>query len=138
MPEWPNGIGLGVFMSISKLKTKKPIGLVPTGVRILFSAFIFQFLTIKTKHLYSYYSNYITTMQTTTIQIKSQTLERLRFFKNYSKESYDELINNILDDVEEGELTDEAIDDIKIALREVKGGKGELIEDVANEFGVKL
>ena len=77
-------------------------------------------------------------MQTTTIQIKSQTLERLRFFKNYSKESYDELINNILDDVEEGELTDEAIDDIKIALREVKGGKGELIEDVANEFGVKL
>jgi len=77
-------------------------------------------------------------METTTIQIKNQTMERLKFFKDYSKESYDEIINSILNEIEEGELTDEAIDDIKIALKEVKEGKGEAIEDVANEFGVKL
>lgn len=74
----------------------------------------------------------------TTIQIKDETLERLRFFKEYSKESYDELINKILDEIEEGELTENTINDIKVALKEVKDGKGETIEEVAKEFGVKL
>jgi len=74
----------------------------------------------------------------TTVQIKEKTLERLKFFKHYSKESYDEVINKVLDGIEEGELTEDAIDDIKTALREVKEGKGEAIEDVAKEFGVKL
>ena len=74
----------------------------------------------------------------TTIQIKEKTLERLKFFKDYSKESYDELINKLLDGIEEGELTADTINDIKIALREVKEGKGENIEDVDKEFGVKL
>jgi len=74
----------------------------------------------------------------TTIQIKDGTLDRLKFFKAYSKESYDEIINKVLDGMEEGELTDDAINDIKIALSEVKQGKGEKIEDVAKEFGVRL
>tara|TARA_Y100000310_G_scaffold293782_1_gene323636 strand:+ start:9293 stop:9523 length:231 start_codon:yes stop_codon:yes gene_type:complete len=75
---------------------------------------------------------------TTTIQVKEKTLDRLKYFKNYSKESYDEVINKLIDNLEEGELTDEAIEDIKISLTEVKEGKGENIEDVAKEFGVKL
>ena len=74
----------------------------------------------------------------TTIQIKNNTLERLKFFKESSKESYDEIINKILNDIEEGELTEKTIDDIRIGLREIKEGKGDLIEDVAKEFGVKL
>jgi len=74
----------------------------------------------------------------TTIQVKEKTMERLKFFKDYSKESYDEVLNKILDGMEEGELTEDAIKDIGIALREVKEGKGESIEDVAKEFGVKL
>lgn len=77
-------------------------------------------------------------MGTTTIQVKNQTVERLKFFKEYSKESYDELLNKILDMVEEGELTDEAIKDIEISLKEAREGKGEPIGDVAKEFGVKL
>jgi len=74
----------------------------------------------------------------TTIQIKEDTLERLKFFKSTSKESYDEVINNVLDEVEEGELTEETINDIRIGLKHIKEGKGEPIEDVAKEFGVKL
>ncbi len=74
----------------------------------------------------------------TTVQVKEQTLERLKFFKESSKESYDEIINKVLDEVEEGELTDEAIEDIKTGLREVKEGKGKSIEEVAKEFGLKL
>lgn len=36
------------------------------------------------------------------------------------------------------QLTDQTINDIKIALKEVKVGKGESIEDVAKEFGAKF
>lgn len=74
----------------------------------------------------------------TTIQIKKDTLERLKFFKETAKESYDEILNKILDEIEEGELTEETIEDIKIGLKEIKEGKGESIEKVAKEFGVKL
>jgi len=74
----------------------------------------------------------------TTIQVKDRTLDRLKFFKEFSKESYDEVINKVLDTVEEGELTDETINDIQISMRQMKEGKGEAIEDVAKEFGVDL
>ncbi len=74
----------------------------------------------------------------TTIQIKNKTLERLKFFKETTKESYDEILNKILDEIEEGELTEETIKDIQTGLREIKEGKGESIEKVAKEFGVKL
>jgi len=74
----------------------------------------------------------------TTIQVKGETLERLRYFKESSKESYDEVINKILNDIEEGELTEETIEDIKKGLNEVKEGKGQPIEDVAKEFGIEL
>ncbi len=74
----------------------------------------------------------------TTIQVTGKTLERLKFFKEYIKESYDEVINKLLDDVEEGELSDSAIKDIQGGLLEVRQGKGERIEDVAKQLGVKL
>ncbi len=74
----------------------------------------------------------------TTIQVKDSTLDRLKFFKESSKESYDEVINKVLDEVEEGVLSDEALDDIRIGLMEIKEGKGESIEKVAKELGIKL
>jgi hypothetical protein len=74
----------------------------------------------------------------TTIQIRNNTLDRLKFFRGYSKESYDEILNKIMDDIEEGELTEDAIKDIQEGLLEVKKGKGQRIEDVAKELGVKL
>ena len=74
----------------------------------------------------------------TTVQVKVQTLERLKFFKESSKESYDEIINKVLDEVEEGELTDDAIADIKVGLREIREGKGKPIEEIAKELGLKL
>ena len=61
----------------------------------------------------------------TTIQIKNETLERLKYFKDFSKESYDEVINKVLNEIEEGELTEETINDIKIAMKDVREGKGE-------------
>jgi len=77
-------------------------------------------------------------MGATTIQIKDETLERLKYFKEYSKESYDEVINKLVDEIEEGELTDEALKDILEAKKEIREGKGQTIEEVAKELGIKL
>jgi len=74
----------------------------------------------------------------TTIQVKEETLDRLKFFKEHVKESYDEVINKLIDDAEEGELTDECIKDILEARKEIREGKGQKIEDVAKELGIKL
>lgn len=74
----------------------------------------------------------------TTIQLKTSTLERLKYFKEYSKESYDEVINKVMDGQEEGELSDETLRDIKIALKEMKEGKGRPLEEFAAEIGIKL
>ena len=64
-------------------------------------------------------------MNATTIQIKDETLGRLKFFKEFNKESYDEIINKVLDEIEEGELTDEALKDMLEAKKEIREGKGQ-------------
>lgn len=74
----------------------------------------------------------------TTIQINSDTLERLKSFKQHRRESYEEVLNNLLDEIEEEELTDEEIEEIKEALENVKQGKIHPIEDVAKELGISL
>lgn len=74
----------------------------------------------------------------TTIQIREKTLSRLQYFRQYTKESYDEILNKLMDDIEEGEFTEQTLDDIKEGIAQARSGKGEPLEDVAKEFGVKL
>lgn len=74
----------------------------------------------------------------TTIQISQETLERLKLFKKHEKESYEEVLNDLLDDAEDDCLSDEEIKDIKIALENVRQGKTKPIEQVARELGVTL
>jgi len=74
----------------------------------------------------------------TTIQLKNETLDRLKYFKAYSKESYDETINKLLDTMEEGELTPDAIRDIQSSLDGINAKKGKPLEQVAKEMGIKL
>ena len=77
-------------------------------------------------------------MEKTTIQISQNTLERLKNIKKYERQSYDDLINSIVDEVDEESLSNEEIDDIKIALENVKRGKAKPIEQVARELGIIL
>ncbi|MBR9701532.1 hypothetical protein GOV13_01280 [Candidatus Pacearchaeota archaeon] len=77
-------------------------------------------------------------MEKTTIQVSSDTLERLKMFKQHERDSYDVTLNILLDETEEDVLSEEEIEDIKIALEEVKRGEVYPIEDVARELGVKL
>ena len=77
-------------------------------------------------------------MEKTTIQVKGNTLERLKLIKRHPRESYDEILNHLINEVEDDELTPEEIDDIKIALEEVKKGKTIPIEKLAKEMGISL
>jgi len=77
-------------------------------------------------------------MNTTTIQIKEETLGRLKYFKEYTKESYDEILNKVLDTLEEGELTDKAIEKIKIGLKDIKEGRVIGLESYAKKRGISF
>ena len=77
-------------------------------------------------------------MEKTTIQIRSQTLERMKNLKSHDRQSYDELLNSVLDDFDEEPMSEEEIQEIQVALENVKKGKVKSIEQVAKELGVKL
>lgn len=77
-------------------------------------------------------------MNKTTIQINENTLERLKSLKRFDRESYDEVLNSIFDEIEEESLNEEEIEDIKVALENVKRGKVKPIEQVAKELGIIL
>ena len=77
-------------------------------------------------------------MEKTTIQINFKTLERLKSLKNFERQSYDEVLNILIDSCEDESLSEEEIEDIKIALENVKRGKVKPIEQVAKELGITL
>ena len=76
-------------------------------------------------------------MEKTTIQISHKTLERLKSLKRYGRESYEDIVNNLIDETEE-ELTSEEIEGIKEALEQVKRGEVYPIEKVAKELDIDL
>ena len=77
-------------------------------------------------------------MKKTTIQINIETLERLKALKSMERQSYDEVLNNLIDNSEEESLSEEEIEDIKLALENVKKGKVKPIEQIARELGITL
>ena len=77
-------------------------------------------------------------MEKTTIQLNIDTLERLKLFKMHNRQSYDELLNTVLDDIESENLSAEEIKKIEQSLQEIKKGQVYSIAEVAQEFGVKL
>ncbi len=74
----------------------------------------------------------------TTIQLKDNTLDRLKYFKEYSKESYDEIVNKLMNMLEEGELTEMAAKKIMRGMEDVKEGRAISLEDYAKKRGIAL
>ena len=77
-------------------------------------------------------------MEKTTIQINQSTLERLKILKRVDKQSYDDLLNNLIDNQEDESLSEKEIEEIKIGLDNVRKGKVKSIENVARELGIVL
>ncbi len=77
-------------------------------------------------------------MEKTTIQINFETLERLKSLKNFERQSYDELLNSLINNCEKENLSEEEINEIQKGLEDVKKGKVYSIEVVAKELGIAL
>ena len=77
-------------------------------------------------------------MKKTTIQLNQNTLERLKSLKRFERESYDEVLNILLNEIEEETLTNKEIKEIQQALEEVKKGKVYPIEIVAKKLSISL
>ena len=75
-------------------------------------------------------------MQTTLIQVKKSTAARLKKLKRYSRQTYDEIINALIDNPDD--LTVEDIEAIKKGLADIKAGRVYTQEQVAKELGIKL
>lgn len=74
----------------------------------------------------------------TTIQLKEETLGRLKHFKEYSKESYDEIVNKLISLLEEGELTEMAARKIRSGLEDIREGRVISLDDYARKRGISL
>lgn len=77
-------------------------------------------------------------METTMIQLKRDTAERLKKLKDYERQSYDELINKLIQTSETEMLTEQEIKEIKQGLDDIKAGRTRSIEEVAKDLGVRL
>jgi predicted transcriptional regulator len=77
-------------------------------------------------------------MEKTTIQINVETLERLKSLKNMERQSYDEVLNNLINNCEEESLSQEEISEIQKGLDDIKRGRVFPIESVARELGIAL
>tara|TARA_Y100000294_G_C8487403_1_gene309323 strand:- start:506 stop:745 length:240 start_codon:yes stop_codon:yes gene_type:complete len=77
-------------------------------------------------------------METTIIQVKKDTAKLLKSLKLYSRQSYDEIIRNLVQESKAEALTEKEKKDIEEALQDIREGKVYPIEDVAEELGVKL
>lgn len=77
-------------------------------------------------------------MEKTTIQINFETLDKLKALKNFERQSYDEVLNVLINNCEEESLGEEEINEIQKGLEDVKKGRVYPIEVVARELGIAL
>lgn len=77
---------------------------------------------------------YIHTMATT-IQVSQDLLKELKSRKMYDKESYEEIIWDLLEDSKE--LSKETLQNIKEAEEDVKARRTSTLEEVKAELGIE-
>lgn len=80
-------------------------------------------------------------MTYTTIQITQTTRERLNKIKSSERETYDQLLNALLDIVPSADEEDQYTEDFKASLirslKDIKQGRTYSIEEVRKRLGVK-
>ncbi len=70
------------------------------------------------------------------VQLKKKTVARLKHLKRYGRQSYDEVINQMIDNPDD--LSREDIEAIKQGIADIKAGRFYTQEQVAKELGIKL
>ena len=70
----------------------------------------------------------------TTIQVSNELLETLKKRKFHEKESYEDIIWDLIEDTEE--LSEETLRDIEKSRAEIKAGKYHTLEEVRKRLGL--
>lgn len=70
----------------------------------------------------------------TTIQISKNLLEKLQLMKMHNKESYEDIIWDLIED--RMELSEETKRDIEISRRQIKEGKTISLEELKKKLGL--
>lgn len=75
----------------------------------------------------------------TTIQLQEKTKQRLDSIKDFARETYEQVIQKLLDIVAEEhmELSEETKKDVEKARKEFKAGKGIDFEEIKKEAGLR-
>ena len=75
----------------------------------------------------------------TTIQLSVETREKLSSLKEYPRETYDEVISKMVEIVrrvaDEGNLSQQALEDIRISNEQSNAGKGFSTREVLKRLG---
>ena len=69
----------------------------------------------------------------TSIQVSTKLLEKLKYMKMYSKESYEEIIWDLIED--RLELSEEAKRDIEASREDIKAGRTISLERLKKKIG---
>jgi predicted transcriptional regulator len=81
----------------------------------------------KTKYLYTI-ATYIPSMTVTTIQVSKDLLEDLKSRKMYDKESYEDIIRDLLEDTME--LSQQTLENIRKSEEDIKAGRVKTLAEV--------
>jgi predicted transcriptional regulator len=77
-------------------------------------------------------------MSPTTIQIQPEVKDRLELLKRHPRESYNEVIERLLESrIDEEPLSEEEIRGIEEALEDIRKGRIHTEEEIKREFGVE-
>ena len=71
----------------------------------------------------------------TTIQISDNLLEKLKFMKMHNKESYEEIIWDLIED--SMELSEETKKNIAISEKQIREGKTVRFEDIKKRLNIR-
>ncbi len=75
----------------------------------------------------------------TTIQINSETLNKLKMLKQFERQSYEDVLNLLIENYEEDEpLTEQEIKEINEGLEQIRKGETVPFEQVLKEKGITL
>lgn len=69
------------------------------------------------------------------VQLRKITVSRLRGLKQYRRQTYDEVINRILDNPDDLSMDD--ISEIKAGMADIRAGRFATRAEVANKLGIR-
>ncbi len=70
------------------------------------------------------------------VQLKKKTVFRLKRLKHYGRQSYDEVINTLIDNPDD--LTPEDIEAIRKGVADIKAGRFYTEEEIIRRHGLRL